>query len=136
VLLIPIFACNQKHEQPQLINEKSGETAKLEVRYFHPTIRCTVCNAVENNTIKLLKESFNPQIESGTITFSSYNLEIDSNQALVEKYQISFSSLLLIRKDSLDEVITDFTDKAFQYAQVKPDKFAELLKSEINKNLK
>jgi hypothetical protein len=136
VMLTVIYSCNHTPDQAQLINQKSGQIAKLEVLCFHPTIRCTACNAVENNTIKILKESFNAQIENGTIKFASYNLEEEVNKPLVEKYQISFSSLLLVKHNSLNEVITDFTDKAFQYAQVKPIKFAELLKAEINKNLK
>jgi hypothetical protein len=131
-----VSSCNPPQEQTQLISQHSGQKAKLEVMYFHPSMRCAACNAVENNTIKVLRESFHSQIENGTITFVSYNMEEDSNEALVEKYEISFSSLLLIRKDSLNEIKIDFTAKAFQYALAKPLKYKEILKAEIDKNLK
>jgi hypothetical protein len=35
-----------------------------------------------------------------------------------------------------DGTRTDFTDSAFKYADTKPEKYMELLKAEIDKNLK
>jgi hypothetical protein len=130
-----LFSCNQYSKQTNTINNITGQSAKLEILYFHRTMRCAACNAVENNTIKVLKESFSSQIENGTIKFVSYNIEQEANKEWVEKYKISFSALLLIRKDSCNEFKSDFTEKAFQCALAKPLKYAEILKAEINKNL-
>jgi hypothetical protein len=131
-----VYSCNPKVEQTRIISQHGGQKAKLEVIYFHPSMRCAACNAVENNTIKVLQEYFHSQVENGTIRFVSFNMDEDSNKALVEKYEISFSTLLLVRKDSLNEIKTDFTAKAFQYALAKPLKYKEILKEEIDKNLK
>jgi hypothetical protein len=131
-----VLSCNQKQGTAPFVNHGNGQNAKLRILYFHPSMRCTACNAVEESTIKVLQEYYASEIEKGIIHFASYNMEEDVNQALVEKYEISFSSLLFIRKEGKSEVKTDFTEKAFQYALAKPGKYSELLKAEISKNLK
>jgi hypothetical protein len=122
------FSCSQA--QPKQIS--TNPKAKLEVFYFHATGRCVTCLAVEENAKKLLEQSFKTQLDNGTIKFASYNVDEDANKALAEKYEITFSTLLLIKSDGTK---TDFTDKAFQYAHTNPEKYAELLKAEIEKQL-
>ena len=106
---------------------------KLEVLYFHATMRCATCNAIENNAVKLLLKDFKSQMENGQIKFSSFNVDESANKALVEKYQISFSTLLLIKSDGTK---IDFTRNGFLYALANPDKYESLLKTEIEKILK
>jgi hypothetical protein len=116
----------------QAKQDSTTSTAKLEVLYFHGTYRCETCNAVENNTEKFIIEDYKKQLSEGIIKFGAYNLDDKENKALVEKYQISFSTLLLVKSDG---TVTDFTNTAFQYAHTDPEKYAELLKTEIDKQL-
>ena len=106
---------------------------KLEVLYFHATMRCATCNAIEKNALKLLEKDFKGQMENGNIRFNSYNVDEKENKALVDKHQISFSTLLLIKSDGTK---IDFTRNGFQYALANPDKYESLLKTEIEKILK
>lgn len=130
ILIITFFlSCRQS----QTNQTQTNSNAKLEVLYFHTTERCPACLAIENNTKKVLAENFKTQINSGIIKFTSSNIDEKANKSLVEKYQISYSTLLIINSDG---TITDFTNTAFQYADTKPAKFEELLKAEIDKNLK
>jgi len=117
--------------QAQTSKKPSG--TKLEIYYFHSTNRCVTCNAVESNAKALLQESFKSQADKGNIKFASINIDDKANKALVEKYQISYSTLLIIKSNGKK---TDFTNTAFQYAKNNPTKYKELLKAEINKNLK
>ena len=142
ILLVVLFAfsCGTKTTQT---TENAADTsavaassAKLEVLYFHSTNRCVTCNAVENNAKKLLEEKYKTELDNGTIKFTSYNVDDEVNKPLAEKYQISFSTLLIVNKAGAEEVKTDFTDIAFQYARTDPEKYAELLTTEIDKNLK
>ena len=132
IISVLFFTCKQPVKQV----DNFIFSAKVEIFYFHPTKRCAICNAVENNTQKLLAELFKNQIDKGNIRFTSFNFEEERNQEIVNKYQISFSSLLLIKRDSINEIKIDLTDKAFQYAQIKPAKYTEILKTEIEKLLK
>lgn len=117
----------------QTKQNSTGTKAKLEVIYFHATMRCPTCNAVEDNARKLLERDFKTQLENGTIKFNSYNVDESANKALVEKYQITFSTLLLIKSDGTK---TDLTATGFQYALANPVKYDKILKAEIEKNLK
>jgi hypothetical protein len=105
--------------------------AVLNVYFFHLTDRCDACTAIETNTKTVLNEHFKSQIENGTIKFYSFNINKE-NKAVTEKYQISYTSLLLV---SADGTITDFTNTSFNYANLNPSKFQALLKSEIDKKL-
>lgn len=100
---------------------------KIEVYYFHYTRRCATCNAVEDETKKALEEHFKKQMDDGTITFLSVNIEEDSNATLVDLYKISGQTLLFVSGDKT----VDLTDKAFMNARTKPEKFRKLVKETV-----
>jgi hypothetical protein len=111
---------------------QSDNNAALSVYFFHLTARCEVCSAIEENTRKVLEEYYKNQMEAGTIKFSSINIDNRESRAITRKYQISYTSLLLVRADG---TFTDFTNISLNYAYMNPSKFEELLKAEIDKNL-
>jgi hypothetical protein len=119
--------------QSQTNEKQIYSNAKLEVIYCHTTERCPSCIAIENNTKKVLDENYKLQMDSGIIKYTSCNIDEKVNRSLVEKYQISYLTLLIIKADGTK---TDFTNTAFKYADTKPEKFMELLSTEIDKNLK
>jgi hypothetical protein len=118
--------------QSQTNQTRSYSNAQLEVIYFHTSQRCPACIAIEDNSKKLLDENFKTQINNGIIKFTSCNIDEKANKSLVEKYQVSYLTLLIIKADGTK---TDFTDNAFKYADTNPEKFMALLKAEIDKNL-
>jgi hypothetical protein len=129
ILFSTIFlSCRQSQKN----QTQTNSDAKLEVIYFHTSLRCPACIAIENNTKKGLDENYKAQIDSGIIKFTACNIDEKVNKTLVEKYQVSYLTLLIIKADGTK---TDFTNNAFKYADTKPDKFIELLKAEIDKNL-
>jgi hypothetical protein len=123
------LSCNHVQTNQGEINQK----AKLQILYFHSTFRCPTCNAIENNTKKVLNERFKSQMDDEILNFASFTIEKKENRALIEKYQISYTHLLLVKADG---TITDFTYTAFEYAYGEPAKYEALLKDEIDKNLK
>ncbi len=129
ILITALLSCRQSNA----IHTQTDSNVKLEVLYFHVTERCPTCLSIENNTKKVLDENFKTQMDSGIIKFTSYNIEEKANKSLIEKYQISYLTLLLIRSDGTK---TDFTNTAFKYADAKPAEFEELLKAEIDNSLK
>jgi len=139
--LIFAISCNNNsnkqsaNNKTENLNVDKNSNAKLEIIYFHATNRCITCNAVENNAKSLLNESFKPQLEKGEVTFRSLNIDEAENNALTEKFQISFSSLLLIHHQNGKDEVSDFTETAFKYAKNQADKYKDLLKTEINKIL-
>lgn len=120
-----ILSCSQAQT-----NKSTTSGGKLSVYYFHATKRCVTCNAVENNAVALLEENFKTELDNGAIKFVSFNIDEEANKELVEKYEVAFSTLLIIKADGS---VTDFTNTAFKYAKNNPSKYKELLKAEIDK---
>jgi hypothetical protein len=79
--------------------------------------------AIEEVSEKSLKELYPEEVESGTVTFLSINLDESINQALAEQLNVSGQALLVVK----GEKQVDLTNQAFIYARTKPEK----LKSEI-----
>lgn len=106
--------------------------AKVEVYYFHFTRRCATCNAVEDETLKALKDLYPEMFEKGEIIFKSINLELDKNKELAEKLNISAQALLVV----IGDVIKDITNTGFMYARTKPEKIKEAIREAIDPFLK
>lgn len=128
IILLTIFSCNQA----PTVQQQAHPDAKLSVYFFHLSARCDVCNAIEENTKEVLDKFYKSQIENGLITFESINIDRRENKEIVKKYQISYTSLLLVQADG---TYTDFTNTSMNYAFMNPDRFRELLKAELDKNI-
>lgn len=129
ITILLVLSC----KQPKTYQRQDNSKAKLYVYFFHLNDRCPACTAIEECTRKVLDESFKPQQANGTLSFKTFNIDKKENKSIVDNYQISYTSLLLVRADG---VKTDFTNISFNYANTNPAKFRELLKAEIEKNLK
>lgn len=136
-----VISCKNGSNQ-QLSENKSDSTTiginsntKLEVIYFHATHRCVTCNAVEKHTKAVLNERFDKELKNGIIIFRSINIDESENLEITEKFQISFSTLLLINHQNGKEEVTDFTETAFQNAKNDSKKYADLFEKEIQKLL-
>lgn len=127
-ILLTFLFCNRN---PALQQHDDSEVV-LRIYFFHLTERCTACTAVETETQTVLNKHFKTQVDSGIIKFMSFNIDRKENRSVAEKYQISYTSLLLIRTDG---TIIDFTNNSLNYASMNPTRFEELLKAEIDKNI-
>lgn len=107
----------------------------LEIIYFHAPNRCPSCVATEDQTRAVVSKYFATEVSDKRLSFVSLDLKEKANKALVEKYEIVFPTLLLIRKVGNKESVTDFSTTAFQYAYPDADKYSGLLQAEIKKLL-
>lgn len=120
--------------EAQTINT-TAKNFKIEVVYFHAPNRCPSCVATENQTKQVLEKLFTTEMRKELISFTSLDLKEAKNEALVEKYEIVFPTLLILKKQGSKEVKTDFSNTAFQYAYTEPEKYEKLLQAEILKQL-
>lgn len=99
----------------------------VEVLSFHSKQRCPTCIAIENETRNLLNSSFAQQLADSTVVFRVFDLSEKENQQIAEHYQVSFSSLILVKYDAGKPTVCDLTEYAFSKARAAPDEFkAEL----------
>jgi len=113
-----------------------GNKPVLEIYYFHGTHRCPTCLSIEANTRKVLETYFQDKVDDGTIKLNVLNFQDKENKALCEKYQVSGSTLLLVRDVNGDVRTVDLTNYAFSYARNNPDKYIIGLKNRITEMLK
>lgn len=130
-VLIAIFvmACNaQSPEAQKVADDRDGD---LQVYYFHFTKRCATCNAVESETRLTLETFYGDQVKEGQISFTSLNLEEEDGKVMAEDLNVTGQTLLLVRGNER----VNLTNDGFMNARTKPDKFHEILKSNIDKLL-
>jgi len=106
---------------------------KVEVYYFHATMRCPTCLAVEEQTRKALDDSFSDDLKSGVIQLKVLNLEDKENKALTEKFEIGWSSLILYVPENGKSV--NLTEDAFANARSHPEEFRAELEKKIRELL-
>lgn len=106
----------------------TADASAVNVYYFHGKQRCKTCLAIENVTKKVIADNFkdNPKVK-----FIEINIDEDRNKDIVEKYEIAFSSLLIVK----GEDYTDLTEQAFANAVNSPDVLTNLIKEEVNKRV-
>lgn len=135
-LLVMLFsaafvACGQ---QPK--SADSGQESirnGVEVISFHAKKRCPTCIAIERLTREVIESEFAAQLADSTLVLRI--VDITDNGELADRYEVTWSSLLVNRHDDGQESVNDLTQFAFANARTNPEKFKAGLKAEIEKLL-
>ena len=132
-LCVGMVACSGGKTKSVAENQQTKKDV-VEVLYFHGAQRCATCMAIEKNTKELLEAAYAEQLKSGKLVFSS--VDITKEEALAERYEVSWSSLILVDYDkSGKERATNLTEFAFGNARTTPDKFKQGLSARITEML-
>lgn len=132
-IALSIIACGEsKTKQESVVSEKKNENY-VEILYFHGKQRCATCVAIEENTKQLIEERFSEQISKGELVFKT--IDINENETLADKYEITWSSLLVVDNENEKEIVEDLTNFAFTNALNSPDEFKEGVSKQINNML-
>lgn len=113
-------------QQQSAAKKQPVTTESIIVYYFHGARRCKTCLGVEAVAKSLVKEQYS---HDKSVIFKSLDGEDEKNAALVERFQVAGSSLLVVRGAKSEDLTTD----AFQYALRDPDKLRKLLADAIEK---
>ena len=90
---------------------------------------CT-CLAIERNSRELIESTYAEPLGRGKLVFRS--VDISKEGALAEKYEVSWSSLILVDYDKDGkESSTNLTEFAFGNARTAPNKFKAGLSEQI-----
>ena len=132
-ITLSIIACGEsKTKQESVVSEKKNENY-VEILYFHGKQRCATCVAIEENTKQLIEERFSEQISKGELVFKT--IDINENETLADKYEITWSSLLVVDNENEKEIVEDLTNFAFTNALNSPEEFKEGVSKQINNML-
>lgn len=112
-------------------NAKSKATS-VEVIVFHGVKQCETCKAIKKNSEEVVQELKNKKVTYKVVDFSK-----DENKALAEKYQIAWTSLVLVKHDSKgNETVNNISKFAIKNARTNTPEFRKQLAVEIKKMLK
>lgn len=109
-------------------SEKAAKVQKqtktdVQAYYFHATRRCATCEAVESVTKETLREYYGDKV-----AFYPINREDEKDNPMIEKYNVSGQTLLIIKGDK----VVNLTNYAFMNARTHPDKLKAKIKSTID----
>lgn len=124
-----IISCNAQKSENAGTAAKAGDN--IEIYYFHFTKRCVTCNAVETETKLALETFYSDELSDGDITFTSLNLDETNSKKLAQNLKVSGQALLIVR----GEERLNLTSEGFMNARTNPEKFHEILKTQIDKLL-
>lgn len=77
------------------IEKPPAAVNRVDIVYFHPKVRCAACMSVEIRTQALLEKYYKDALESGMLTFQTYELQDKQNAELVKKYGAVSSQLFI-----------------------------------------
>ena len=115
--------------------QKQEVKNRVEVLYFHGKQRCATCLAIEKNGREAIESHFADEIKSGKVVFKVIDISKPENEALAEKYEIAWSSLIVSAWKDDNETYEDLTDFAFSNARNAPDDFKNEITQKVNQLL-
>lgn len=99
---------------------RKSPTTFVEVLYFHGKVRCQTCNDIEAFAGEVVKGSFAKELKSRQVVYRIVDISQPKNKALARKYQVSWSSLILVRHHAGKEKAVNLTTYAFSHIADKP----------------
>lgn len=132
-LCMGMAACADGESKSLAANQQTKKDV-VEVLYFHGTQRCATCMAIERNSRELIESTYAEPLGRGKLVFRS--VDIGKEGALAEKYEVCWSSLILVDYDKDGkECSTNLTEFAFGNARTAPNKFKAGLSEQISEML-
>ena len=105
------------------------EPARVEVYYFHTTMRCSSCHKIQQFTEEALQQGFPEELESGELKYQVINVEEPANKHYVEEYSLYTKAVVLSLQKGGKEVEFKNLDKIWQLLNNK-NKFVSYIQGE------
>ena len=134
--VILVSCGNGGKEKTETANSEAMQNDRVEVLYFHGAQRCITCRAIETNTVALLDNLYAKEKAEGKIIYKVIDISKKENEAITDKYEVTWSSLFVNGWKDGKENVNNMTEFSFSNAKNAPDKFKEGIKSKIDELLK
>lgn len=103
----------------------TADVSTVNVYYFHGKARCKTCIAVGDVAKETIEKAF---AGNKNVRFTEINTSEKGNEALVEKYEVTWNALIIAKGDQSK----DLTEQAFATAVSNPEKLTEDIKTTVN----
>lgn len=109
---------------------------RVEVLYFHGKQRCATCIAIEKNAKAAIEAAFADELKNGTVVFRTIDISKAENEAIADKYEVTWSSLFVSKWKDGKEIKENMTEYSFANARTAPDTYKEGLVKKVKEMLK
>ena len=103
----------------------------VEVLYFHGKQRCATCVAIERETKAVIDGQFADAVADGALEMRIIDITQPENEAIADKYEITWSSLVVVKHKDGKEQAENLTKFAFANARNNPETFRSELTGKI-----
>ena len=76
--------------------EDAAQGGKIIAYYFHVTVRCQTCLAIERYSEQAIKESFGKELAAGKIEWRPVNVQLPENRHFIKDYKLFTRSLVYV----------------------------------------
>ena len=90
------------------------------VYYFHGMRRCPTCLGIQKTIEQTLEDRFSEELAAGMLVFEEINYEEPDGKPYVEKFQLSFSSMIVAQEAKGKMVKWDNAEKVWDLAHDQP----------------
>ncbi|MEI6089741.1 MAG: nitrophenyl compound nitroreductase subunit ArsF family protein [bacterium] len=108
------------------------DSVRIDVTYFHATMRCAGCLAIEEITESTMKDSFARELKDSTITYSSVDFLAEGNEHFQDDYKFDVQTLIISKKVNGKEVKWKNLEKIWDLYS-NPGNYTKYVESEIRK---
>jgi hypothetical protein len=91
-------------ETPAASRREEITDVKVIVYYFHRTVRCPTCLAIEEQARKAVETGYEEELAAGKLEWHAVNIEEPGNEHFEDDFGLSTSSLVLVEMKG-DEVV-------------------------------
>ena len=135
-LAVGLFSCSTKSSESQTDVTLVAEDVKdhVELLYFHGKQRCITCRAIEKFSKEVVDSLVATGVPAEELSFKV--IDIDENEALADSYEVTGSSLFLVKYNGGQETRDNLTSFGFGNAKSKPNVFKQGLTEKIETALK
>lgn len=118
-------------------NAKSKTGSTIEVVVFHGVKQCETCKAIKKNSEEVVNQYFKKPVKGAKVIYKVIDFSQETNKAIAEKYQIAWTSLVLIKHDAQGkETVNNLSKFAIKNARTNTAEFRKQLVVEIKKMMK
>lgn len=123
LLLVACGGNTRKESSVADAQEEIAVSDGVEVLYFHGKQRCATCIAIEKGTQEVMEKDLADAVRKGEVKFRTIDISREENEAVAEKYEVTWSSLFVVKHKDGVEAVENLTEFAFGNARKAPKVF-------------
>jgi hypothetical protein len=125
---------NKESKPVNTANTSDKDSPTVIAYYFHRTMRCPTCLAIEANAARVIEEKFSQHITDRTLIWIPFNLDDPGGEEFEKEFDVSVSTLILAKTDDSNHTKYKKLEKVWDLIG-NPVKFDSYVQKEVKQFL-